>query len=503
MRCNGCFLSFLFLAVTSLSDGAAALERMQVRGQWIVDKSGRVRLFHGFNSVQKGPPWFDRNILNLTRLQLYRDFGFNVVRLGAMWKGVVPRPNQFDPSYIETLQKIVTSLEDHGMYVILDMHQDVLSVFNTSTEWVGYEGVPRWLIDRFPPPRHPYPWPFVDPPPTESWALGYFAEAVSLAFQQIYDDVSGAVGFMSDFWVKLARSFKDSSSVLGYELINEPWAGNIFNKMSDLLPGVAGRDNLMPLYDRLNSAIRAVDGNALIFYEPVTWGIFNSDGVLGTGFKSVPGGSAYNNRSVLSYHYYCWILGDPAKSFPLYERVICDVVLGPQMMRSIAKDVEKIGGSSFLTEFGLCAPDGRPDSINTIECEFVMSLADDHLQSWTYWDSSFFEDNGDVNWDVVKPFARVYARAVAGIPTKMTFNLDSRKFRLEYTIDLAIEAATEIFVPLVHFPNGFNVTTSSQLKWKFDERARVLYVTRISFHTLFFPVAFVDVVPCDKRSGCL
>jgi len=60
--------------------------------------------------------------------------------------------------------------------------------------------------------------------------------------------------------------------------------------MSLLLPGVAGKKNLAPLYDCLNTAIRSVDENTLIFYEPVTWSVYLNSEHGGTGFSSVPGG---------------------------------------------------------------------------------------------------------------------------------------------------------------------------------------------------------------------
>ena len=57
-----------------------------------------------------------------------------------------------------------------------------------------------------------------------------------------------------------------------YELINEPWAGNFFEDPTILLPGMAGAKNLQPLYEKIARAIRTVDNDTLIFYEPVTWG---------------------------------------------------------------------------------------------------------------------------------------------------------------------------------------------------------------------------------------
>lgn len=492
-------MSYLLLIATCLvvataSGKSRTLDRIQVRDKWMVDPSGRVRLFHGFNSVQKGPPWFKGNILNTTQLRLYRDWGFNAVRLGAMWKGIEPSPGEFDSALLSRLQNIVETLEDHGLYVILDMHQDVMSIFNSTNASVGYEGIPRWLIDKFSRPQNPYPWPLKGPPSDSNWAMGYFTEAVSSAFQQLYNDTSGAVGHMSRFWAKVATTFKNQSSVLGYELINEPWAGDIYH-FPVLLPGNAGKLNLAPFYDKLNSAIRNVDENTLIFFEPTTWGVFQSHGILGTGFETVPGGAEYRNRSVLSYHYYCWLLyDDPSGHYPFTQR-LCDKLLGPQMMRSVVSDVGQIGGSSFLTEFGLCSPDGDPLSTNTVECEFVMSLADKFLQSWTYWDSLFFNGAGEVDWNVVKPFARVYARAIAGIPQNMTFDLETKRFELSYIIDKTIKAPTEVFIPDLHYPKGFHVKTSEQLSWSFDKELKILYVLPSSDDLWDSPYAFICVEP--------
>lgn len=57
-----------------------------------------------------------------------------------------------------------------------------------------------------------------------------------------------------------------------YELINEPWAGDYIDNPLLILPGVAGATNLQPFYEKLSMAIRSVDNDTLIFYEPVTWG---------------------------------------------------------------------------------------------------------------------------------------------------------------------------------------------------------------------------------------
>ena len=73
--------------------------------------------------------------------------------------------------------------------------------------------------------------------------------------------------------------------VSGYELINEPFAGNIYESLSIVLPGLAGNLNLAPLYEKAAASIREVDSETIIFYEPLVWGVFSpshQNGILDT-----------------------------------------------------------------------------------------------------------------------------------------------------------------------------------------------------------------------------
>ena len=51
--------------------------------------------------------------------------------------------------------------------------------------------------------------------------------------------------------------------MFGYELLNEPWAGDVVADLSLMLPGVAGRRNLAPAWER----VRRGNGRALGFSE--------------------------------------------------------------------------------------------------------------------------------------------------------------------------------------------------------------------------------------------
>jgi endoglycosylceramidase len=250
---------------------------------------------------------------------------------------------------------------------------------------------------------------------------------------------------------------------MGYELINEPWAGDVFRAPELLLPGVAGKRNLQPLYAGAAAAIREHDKEQLIFYEPVTWGMLDgagsrngsgAGGELGSGFTEPPGGPTYANRSVFSFHYYCSSFGG--------DRKLCDPLIAPAVFAAVRADVGRLGGSSFMTEFGICD--------HTLEeCDDVMALADRHLVSWC-------DDGGNLGvggaWsppaqDYQSLLSRTYAQAVAGKIINMSYVDDAtRAFELCFAQDLAIEVPSVVFVAWArHYPSpsGYRLTHTPNL----------------------------------------
>lgn len=200
---------------------ANSLGKISVKGDWFVDEDNRVVMFHGINAVEKSPPWVPNvrahyNLTNTTHLARLKDWGFNVVRLGFMWSGVYPTaPDIINTTYINEMMQIVRILEQFGMYVILDMHQDMLS-----TQFASYDGAPRWILDQLPPPKHKYPWPF------KNEYLGftaYVTESCGFAFQCLYSNINNFEDYFQQYWMTTANVFNHTSSILAYELINEPW----------------------------------------------------------------------------------------------------------------------------------------------------------------------------------------------------------------------------------------------------------------------------------------
>ena len=78
-------------------------------------------------------------------------------------------------------------------------------------------------------------------------------EAAAHAYQDLYDNHEGMLDDLSDFWSRSASYFKDNPYVIGYEIINEPFAGDFYEDPLLLLPGNAGRKNLARMYVVLES----------------------------------------------------------------------------------------------------------------------------------------------------------------------------------------------------------------------------------------------------------
>jgi hypothetical protein len=65
----------------------------------------------------------------------------------------------------------------------------------------------------------------------------------------------------------------------------------------------------------------------------------------------------------------------------------------------------------------------------------------------------------DTGGRALRGFVRPYAMATAGRPLRMSFDRITGKFRYSFEADFSIEAPTEIFIPSIHYPNGFDIDT--------------------------------------------
>ncbi|OQX33177.1 MAG: hypothetical protein B0D91_14995 [Oceanospirillales bacterium LUC14_002_19_P2] len=220
--------------------------------RYITDDQGRALILHGLNtsSSAKGHPermpWIGQSDVEREA----RDWGFNFVRFLIFWDAIEPQPGVYDEAYLDKVAERVKWYEDQGMYVLLDMHQDLYAY------QFGGDGAPPWatITDGLPAE------------PQSPWWITYLQPGVSRAFDHFWRNDYGLQDHYADMWTHVAKRFKDTPNVIGYDLMNEPYGGTY------VWPGFE-TFQLQPFYERVINRIRTVDQDTWLFIEPQALGI--------------------------------------------------------------------------------------------------------------------------------------------------------------------------------------------------------------------------------------
>ncbi|MDY3070451.1 MAG: cellulase family glycosylhydrolase [Parabacteroides sp.] len=215
---------FLCLLLFSCSEGKEQLPFLQVRNGIFIDENGHQVILNGINHVVKNP---ELKYLHNNDEQLFKDFqkyGFNCIRYGIIWDGLEPEPGVINENYLKEIDKRVKWAEDNGIYLILDMHQDLYGRKFS-------DGAPEWatLTDNLPHQTG------------DVWSDSYLiSPAVQRAFDNFWQnkpasDGTGIQDHYINVWKTLAARYADSPSVAGFDIMNEPFMGSpapsIFGKL--------------------------------------------------------------------------------------------------------------------------------------------------------------------------------------------------------------------------------------------------------------------------------
>eukprot|EP00128_Syssomonas_multiformis_P001857 Colp12_sorted_trinity150504_noHs@14735 len=453
-----------------------------------VDEYNRTVLLHGINIVYKLSPFLPpetkkfnvNNSLSDDDFELLRKWGFNLVRLGFIWEGFEREPGKYNYEYLERMKGVVRKLARKGIYTIIDNHQDLLSPF-----FCG-EGLPEYMatllspenknMSLFPAPtdldlrRDPktgYPLPEdCKKVPGPGFARLYMSYQLNAAAQEIYDNVGGKRDAFARMWGEVAKHFKDMPEVLGYELWNEPWGGDVYRHPRSLVdPGFTERKNLLPLYQSLHKAIRESDERHIVIYESPVANHFS------VGFPDTPGGASYNDRQASAYHIYCPNIdatGAPTNDY------VCDTYARLRLGQKV--DVaNKEGTMGIMTEFG--STDNTPSGLRHIKV--LADIADTKLQSWAYWQyklyddisttsvlQGMFDESGPVEGKV-HALARPYPMATQGLLQSVNFNAENTTFTFTFTANPSIRAPTEVYLGAHNFPAGCHVAVMPRMTTHF------------------------------------
>jgi len=134
--------------------------------------------------------------------------------------------------------KIVNMAGKSGIYTLVEFHQDLLS------ESFCGDGVPRWMVEElklwktfpFPVGKKASPTNLTCSLP---WSDYYFAYDVGEGFGHLYNPKHELNKRFIQYWKKVASTFKGNPYVIAYELINEPWIGNVWRNPLLIVPSMA------------------------------------------------------------------------------------------------------------------------------------------------------------------------------------------------------------------------------------------------------------------------
>lgn len=206
------------------------MERIIVDGKRFIDEYGRHRIFNGVNFDDKCGDRIcnihNKDLMDIT-LRKISENGWNIIRLGIPWAAIEPKPNEYNEEYIGKVITFLDLCEKYGIYVFIDMHQDLFS--GAVDQWG--DGAPEWacLRKRKKIRRSKL-----------VWATGYFWDkGVHQCFDNFWADAEvngiGLQTYFINMWCHLAEKVKDHPALLGFDLFNEPYPGSdggkIFRKL--------------------------------------------------------------------------------------------------------------------------------------------------------------------------------------------------------------------------------------------------------------------------------
>jgi endoglycosylceramidase len=400
------------------------------QGRWLVDAKGRVVLLHGVNMVSKDLRTIEQRGFDLDDVQWLQDNGFDAVRLGLSGEALMPSPGVVDAAYVASYAQTVQLLTDHGIQVLVDLHQDG---WGPTTSGNGF---PDWMtFTHGAENTHTgFPLYYVTNP------------AIQAAFDSFWNNeqASDGVGIedeVATMFAALAHAVGPNPDVLGYDILNEPWPGKVWNACQADPNGCPDRDasGLDVLHAKVAAAIRTEDPDHIVFGEPYV--LFN----FGTAKTHIqpPGG---DRNAGMSWHMYT--VGTQ------YE---------PDVIANAIDWSDHTGGALLNTEFGAVT--------NPADIHRMVGEMDNALMPWMWWSyDEFVHDltkapsGANIDQGVADALIRPHPTVVAGTPTALDFDPAERVLRFAYDATsptgVRLPDGTETVVkvpPSVYGSGGYSV----------------------------------------------
>jgi hypothetical protein len=276
-----------------------------------------------------------------------------------------------------------------------------------------------------------------------------------------------------------------------------------FFSQFDGRPVEFSQDFLLPFAQRYAEAIRSVDPKTAIFLESA----IGQPSPRWIAPDIVYAAHWYDGYALFMKDYTDWLATDNRTNKLVFSPWRIRSSFARQLAYIRDQAADRLGGAPVLLgEFGIPMDMQNKRayrtgnfSAQTKALDRTLRALDDMLLSGTIWnytadntnahgdqwndeDLSIFsrdqqKDPRDINSGgrALGAAVRPYARAIAGQPLRMEFDLSRRAFLFEFRHDPKVTAPTEIFVPGYQYPRGYRVFLSDGISEQSAEDQTLLY----------------------------
>lgn len=407
-------------------DDHAASATVAVVDGVLRDAQGRALILRGVNISQqhKVAPYFGfHQQSDIARVR--QAWGFNGMRWVFPWAAVEPQAGQFDSKFVEQLITRLHWAKAAGLYVVLDMHQDVFGEGFTAGN-----GAPRWACDE---------QRYRDHVPEADWFLNYTSKQVAACFDELWKTPARRQHII-DAWVFVARAVAADTelrqTVIGFDPFNEAYWGSHTLQTFE-------RDVLSGFYAEIVSAVRKVAPNWVAFVQPAA--SRNLD--LPTSLKP----PSFDN-AVYAPHVY-----DPQAEQGLGfgpERVASLLA----KMQAMADEAKRLGTALWFGEYGGMVDDPDIATYMGTVYDGAGKLATGAM-IWEYGNSGPYRliDPDGSEMPQIAAVVRPYPARIAGTLTDYRYDVATKRMVVRFVPDPALSAPSEFVLPARLYPAEIDV----------------------------------------------
>lgn len=477
------YLLFSIALFTSCSDKPSA-GFVSVDGTSFRDQHQRELILNGINLIIKDAGQRYLCGMEKEEFKQVHDWGFNVIRLGIIWDGLEPEPGVYDESMFSCLDERISWAREYGLYVILDMHQDLYSVQFS-------DGAPEWATLTGDQPHHR----------GAVWSDSYLiSPAVQTAFDNFWNNTpaSDGVGIQDHYanlWKYIAQRYADDRAVIGYDIMNEPFIGsqaqaffpamvgaymNIFQEeiqeaglqaeelmamwghpegrasilenltdtaiYSQVVCAVQDMNHafesttLMEMYTRVGKAIREVDPNHILFLEH---SYFSNPGVPSGIQRITYSDGSQEDKLAYTPHGYDLVVDTKAYSSASNARV-------GYLFDHVYRTSRRLNMPMLVGEWGAFH---SMDSIFVDQTEFILEKFEDYKCGQTFW--AYYEGIG--NYPYFQALIRPRPIEVAGTIESFKYDTQQNSFSCSWIENSEVKEPSTFFLPGVENAEALDI----------------------------------------------